>query len=160
MPRQTRWVVPLIGLLLTLTSSTSASAQVKEKVYTVLSPAQIEKTLSDMGIRFTKTQPPKVPKDWDFDFDRNNYKIRLTLGNGKLLWLTAFFPKSTLEKINQWNINAKFSRAVLDRVDDREYAIVEYQLDANGGVTENMIRQFIQRFDSEVSAFDQFLRKD
>jgi hypothetical protein len=158
MTKKTRWAVPVLGCVLLLTMLAPAGAQTKEKVYRALTPAQLETILTDMGLKFNKTQPKTQPNDYDYDFDRNNYKIRLTLSNGKLLWLSNFQPKNTLEKINQWNVQAKFSRAVLDRVGDREYAIVEYQLDAGGGVTDKMIRQFIKRFDKEVADFDAFLK--
>jgi hypothetical protein len=161
MKKRKRWAAVLLGCLaLLLVAAPPAAGQNKEKVYRKLTPEQVEGTLNDMGIKFAKTQPPKLPADFDFDFERNNYKIRLTLSNGKRLWISAFFPNAALEKINQWNINAKFSRAVLDRVKDREYAIIEYQMDAFGGTTDNMLKQFIRRFDNEVSAFDQFLRNN
>jgi hypothetical protein len=160
MTKHMRWASVLIGSALWLAVAPLAGAQNKEKVYRDLTPAQVETVLNELSVKFVKTQPPKLANDYDYDFDRNNYKIRLTLSNGKRLWISAFFPKASLEKINQWNINAKFSRAVLDRVNDREYAIVEYQLDALGGVTDNMLRQFVKRFDNEVSSFDQFLRNN
>jgi Putative bacterial sensory transduction regulator len=158
MTRQLEWAVPLAGCLLILAATAPAGAQNKEKVYRNLTTAQLETILNDMSIRFTKSQPPKPANDYDYDFERNNYKIKLTLSDGRRVWISAFFPKTALEKINQWNINAKFTRAVLDRVNDREYAIVEYQLDVRGGVTDNMLKQFIKRFDNDVAAFDQFLR--
>jgi len=158
--KPTCWAGPLLGGVLLLAAAPSAGGQNKEKVYRNLAPAQVEAILTEMGIKFAKTQPPKLANDFDYDFDRNSYKIRLTLSNSNRLWISAFFPKADLQKINQWNINAKFSRAVLDTVKDREYAIVEYQLDVFGGTTDNMVRQFIRRFDNEVSAFDQFLRSN
>jgi Putative bacterial sensory transduction regulator len=158
---QKRWASAfLVGLALLLAAAPPAAGQSKEKVYRSLTPAQVESILNEMGIKFATTQPPSLPEDFDFDFERNNYKIRLTLSKGKRLWISAFFPKAALEKINQWNINAKFSRAVLDRVKDREYAIIEYQMDAFGGTTDNMLKQFIRRFDNEVSAFEQFVRNN
>jgi len=158
MKRLTRWALVLIGCAALAWHGAPAQAQNKDKVYRKVSPAQLEGILGGMSIKFTKTQPKGLADDWDYDFDRNGFKVRFTLSNGKLLWLSAFFPKTTLEKINKWNVDAKFSRAVLDRIQDREYAIVESQLDAGGGVTEEMIRQFIRRFDEEVSKFDQYLK--
>ena len=160
MSKHMPWAPLLMGSALWLAVVPLAGAQNKEKVYRDLTPAQVEAILNDLTIKFVKTQPPKLPKDYDYDFERNNYKIRLTLSGGKLLWISALFPKASLEKINKWNIKATFSRAVLDRVNDREYAIVEYQLNVLGGVTDNMLRQFVRRFDNEVSSFDQFLQNN
>src|SRR2546430_214979 len=158
MKRVTRWALVLIAGTVLAAWATPAPAQNREKVFRSITTAQLENIFNGLGIKFTKTQPKSLPNDWDYDFDRNNFKIRFTLSNGKLLWLSAFFPKSSLEKVNAWNVQAKFSRAVLDRIQDREYAIVESQIDAGGGVTDDMIRQFIRRFDDEVSRFDQFIK--
>ena|SRR5438105_1993176 len=158
MNRVTRWAPVLIGCAALATLAAPAQAQTKDKVYRNVTPAQLEGILNGLNIKFTKTQPKNLPNDWDYDFDRNTFKIRFTLANGKLLWLSAFFPKASLEKINAWNVQAKFSRGVLDRIQDREYAIVEAQIDASGGCTDEMIRQFIRRFDDEVSRFDQFIK--
>src|SRR5262249_15931748 len=109
MKRVTRWALVLIAGALLAAWATPAPAQSKEKVYRSITTAQLENIFNGLGIKFTKTQPKNLPNDWDYDFDRNNYKIRFTLSNGKLLWLSAFFPKSSLEKINAWNVDAKFS---------------------------------------------------
>jgi hypothetical protein len=161
MTKMRRWALLLIGCLALGAWSGQAVGQTKEKVYRSITPAQMENILADMGVKYTKTQPKNLPNDWDFEFKRNGFDVRFTVSQGTVLWLSAFFPKpakESLEKINQWNVEAKFSRAVLDRVADRDYAVVETQLDGAGGVTENMIKQFIRRFDDEVSRFDRFIK--
>jgi Putative bacterial sensory transduction regulator len=160
MTKLLRWAVPLLGWLVLLAAAAPGSAQVKEKIFRSLTPAQVEGILNDMNIKFKKTQPADGPKTYNFQFERNTYEIHLSLNDGKRLWIMAFFPRAPLETINKWNINAKFSRAVLDRVNDKELAIVEYQIDVNGGATESMVKQFIARFDNEVARFDQFLRNN
>ena len=58
----------------------------------------------------------------------------------------------------QWITDRRRSwEARLDRLGDREFAVIEYQVDASGGVTQEMIRQMIRRFDEEVLRFEQFL---
>jgi hypothetical protein len=161
MTPQARWFFPLAACLALLAACTApAAAQQKDTIYRNLKPDQIEQILKDMNIVYKKSQPPNLPDDYDYDFERNSFKIRFTLSKGKLLWISAVFPKAKLETINNWNVQAKFSRAVLDRSGDREFAVVEYQLDAFGGVTYEMIRQAIRRFDTEVANFDQFLKKN
>jgi hypothetical protein len=159
MMKQASWAVSFVGMILLATGS-QAVGQTKDKVYRTLTPAQIETAMKDMNIKFTKTPTPKRDTELNYDYDRNSFKIRLTVSDGKRLWLSALFPKVSLETINKWNINATFSRAVLDTVKGKEYAVVEYQLDGNGGCTEGMLKQFIRRFDEEVSAFDQFVRSN
>jgi hypothetical protein len=161
MTSRAQGILPLAGCLaLLLTCAAPAGAQEKTTIYKIITPEQIEQILKDMNITFKKSQPPNLKEDYDYDFDRNNYRYRFTLSKGKLLWLSVAFPKATLEQINGWNVNAKFTRAVLDRVGDREVAFVESQLDANGGVTVDMIMQFIRRFDDDVPRFDQHLKKN
>jgi hypothetical protein len=155
-----RWMVPLAASLVLMAEAVPADAQVKEKVYHNLTPAQVEGALTDIGIQFTKTQPPDSPNTYNFKFERNTYEIHLSLNKGNRLWVMAFFPKAPLETINKWNINAKFSRAVLDKVNDKDLSIIEFQIDVLGGATEAMLKQFITRFDSEVARFDQFLRNN
>src|SRR5580765_5575473 len=103
-----RWTGPLICCLLVLGIGTPVSSQTKEKVYRNFAPDQVDKLLNDMGIKSTRGTDPMVQNQHFFDFERNKYKIRLTLYKGETLWLTAYFPKTTLDKINEWNVNAKF----------------------------------------------------
>jgi hypothetical protein len=137
-----------------------AGAQNKEKIFHDISPDHMEDLLKEMGVKYKKSQPPKFPNDFDFDFERNNYDIRLTIRKGLLVWIAANFPPLPPAKINEWNQKAKFSRAVQESVGGRDYAVIEYQLYAGSGVTDNILKQFIKRFDDEVVRFDQFARKD
>jgi hypothetical protein len=158
MRKQAPGALALLGCVLLLTWPAPAAAQ-KEKVYHTVTPTQLEAVLADLAIKYQKSQPKGLPDDYDYDFDRNGFKYRLQLQRGKVVWIMVFFPKATLEKVNDWNVNAKFSRAVLDRVGDRDYAIIESQLNADNGLTDNRLRQFFKRFDGEVTSFDTFLKK-
>jgi hypothetical protein len=42
---------------------------------------------------------------------------------------------------------------------EKDTISLEAQLDCVGGVTDNIIRQFIQRFDGEVAQFNKFITK-
>jgi hypothetical protein len=158
MTRMTRWALLLAGCAVLATWPLAAGAQTKEKVFRSISPDQVGTILTDLNIKFTKKQPKDLPKDVDFEFSRNNFEIRLTVRDGKMLWISAYFPKATLEKINAWNVNVKFSRAVIVQIDNKSYSVVEAQLDVSGGSTENMVKQFIRRFDEEVTNFDRYLQ--
>jgi Putative bacterial sensory transduction regulator len=159
MKKVARWSWLGMAALAVLAPAGATTAQTKEEIFHSVQAKQIESIFNELDIKFVKNQPKQAPDDTDFDFERKGFKIRFTLSKGKMLWLSSYFPKAPLERLNQWNVNAKFSRALLDRVGDREYSIVEWQLDAAGGVTKNMIRQFIARFEDEVVRFDQFLSK-
>jgi hypothetical protein len=156
--RITGWSL-FLALGMTAALSPPAAGQTKDKVYRVLTPDQVGAILTDAKIKFTKSTPSGAPTDTDFDFKHNNYGILLTLRDGKMLWISSYFPETTLKKINDWNIDAKFSRAVLVSQNKKTHAVVEAQLDVAGGCTENMIRRFLESFGQEVAAFDEFLKK-
>ena len=50
--------------------------------------------------------------------------------------LDAVFRKLPFDRINEWNRNAKFSRAVLQTSPKGDYTTLESNLDLIGGVTE------------------------
>jgi hypothetical protein len=152
-------VLPIASAILLVAQPGSIGAQAKEKVYRSVNARQLEDILNDLSIKFRKSQPENLPEDYRFQFERGGFTVLFTLSKGKVLWLSASFPRVPLEKINQWNEKAKYSRAILSRQKDQEFTIVEWQLDAGGGVTDNMIRQFIKGFHEEVSNFDSFIGK-
>jgi hypothetical protein len=158
MIRLTRGALGLAGCMILATASPPAGAQTTEKVYHSFTPEQVASLLTDLEIKFTKNQPKDNPRDVDFEFRRKNFDLRLTVREGKMLWIAAYFPKTTLEKINDWNVKAKLSRAVLVHIASKDYAAVEAQLDVGGGCTENMAKQFIRRFDEDVANFDRFVQ--
>jgi hypothetical protein len=130
----------------------------KEKVYRGLPSKELESTLKDLKIAFKKA-PGNKEGTFFYDFERNNFKIRLYNYNGGDLWIDAVFPKVDLKDINRWNQDAKFSRAVLFKDGDGQSTSLENQLDCRGGVTLGMVRQFIRRFENEVQAFAKSLPK-
>ena len=133
------------------------TAQEKDEVYRNVSSDKLETLMKAMNISFKKT-PGKKDGIYFYDYERNNYKVRLQNFNGKDLWIDAIFnDKSSLDEVNQWNQRAKFSRAVLVKNNENESISLEAQLDCIGGVTDGMVRQFINRFDSEITTFVKFL---
>jgi hypothetical protein len=144
-------IVP--GLVVVLLLSSAASGQ--DKVYTSMTTEQLENLMKDMEIQFKK-MPGKNDVVF-YDFERNNYKIRMHYFAGKDLMLDALFAKFPVDKINQWNIRAKFSRAVLHKDDKGEFTALEWNLDLLGGVTDAAVKHFIKTFDQEVKDFDKFL---
>ena len=103
----------------------SASAQDKDKkdnkatVYRNVSTQKLEGILEDLKIDFNKTEG-KSKGIWFYDFERNNFKVRLHSYQGRDLWVDVVFTdKISLKEINAWNVRAKFSRAVQVKTDDR-----------------------------------------
>lgn len=129
-----------------------------KKVYRNVTPEKLEAILADLKIKFQKVKGKEEGITF-YDFERNKYKIRLHNYQGKDLWIDAHFSdKVTLDEINQWNIRAKFSRAVLLKGDENPVSL-ESQLDCVGGTTDIIVRQFIERFDGEIAQFVKFLSK-
>jgi len=149
-------VKPLTALfcLVLLFPATGRTQEEKETVYRKISSDLVEDILGDLDIRFKKAASRGT---FTYDFERNSYKIRLSNFGGRDLMLDAIFTPVSINRINTWNVRAKFSRGVIYPGDGKPYAALEYNLDCVGGVTPGTIKQFIRRFDSEVKAFDQFL---
>jgi hypothetical protein len=145
-------------LLLFVVCLIATPAQEKDKVLRSVSPAKLESVLQDMKIKYEKTagKPDGV---FAYDFDRSGSKVRLQNYQGRDLSLDVQFTDIPLKEINEWNVRAKFSRAVLLKNGDKQSTSLESQIDCQGGVTEGMLRQFIVRFDGEVKAFVQFVTK-
>jgi hypothetical protein len=152
-----RSVAALIGLAAFLVHPGTGTGQ-QEKVYRNISSEHLERILSDLNLSYKKTSGTKEGVHF-YDYEKNNFKIRLHNYNGKDLWIDALFNKIAPEEANRWNIRAKFSRAVLVKDKERETTSLENQIDCLGGVTDGMIRQFINRFDGEVSDFSKFITK-
>jgi hypothetical protein len=150
-------LIGLVGLGVWLLAGPGTA---QEKVATTVTDEKLEKIFKDLELSFKKV-PGKKKGVTFFDYVSKTYKIRLHNYEGKDLWIDALFnDKTTLEKINLWNVRAKFTRAVLLKGrDDKETISLEFQLNCQGGVTDGMIRQFIRRFDGEIKDFVEFLGK-
>ena len=154
-----KFAVVLGLLMLGWFTAAPAPAQNKDKVQRSVSSAKLESILADMKIKYDKTAG-KEDGIHCYDFERNTFRIRLHNYQGRDLWIDVRFnDQTTLKEINEWNIRAKFSRAVLLKEGDKQSTSLEAQIDCLGGITDGMIRQFIVRFDGELKSFVQFLTK-
>lgn len=132
----------------------------QDKVERSVSSAKLESILADMKIKYEKKSNAKSEGVHFYDFERSKFKVRLHNYNGRDLWIDVqFTDKISPEEVNQWNVRAKFSRAVLIKDGDKQSTSLESQMDCEGGVTDGMVRQFIRRFDGEVKTFVEFLTK-
>lgn len=123
-----------------------------QEVFKNLSPARAEKLMSGMNIEFKKTEA-KLPGIFFYDMRRQDTSVRLYLYNGKDIMLDAVFGGLPLEKVNEWNVRAKFSRLCLHKNMKGEFVTLESNLDITGGVTEETIQHFFRTFDEEIKAF-------
>jgi hypothetical protein len=129
--------------------STSAMAKPDPAgVVTQLSNAQAAAVLKRLGFEYKLAD--KDPSN--FVFTMEGYKIVL-LNYPNSLQLYAGFKsggKVTLETINTWNREKRFSRAYIDSDKD---AVIESDLDLEGGVTNESIDEFIRTFRTSLKDF-------
>lgn len=92
-----------------------------------------------------------------YDFKRKSFTMRLYHFDGKDIMLDAVFPVMPLERVNDWNIKAKFSRATLQKDARGLFITLESNLDLLGGVTEGTLKQFVLSFDDEVRLFAKYV---
>lgn len=125
----------------------------QDEVVKTLTVEQAEKLLKDRKISFKRNEPdPKGHVVFDFKKDDVAMAFYLFSG-GKDVMLDVLLPPTTLETINQWNINAKFSRACVRREGPQLVSVLESNLDLQGGVTLGAIDRFFDTFEKEVKNF-------
>ncbi len=127
-----------------------------EKIFRALTPEAAEKLLQELKIEFKKTSSKKGEEHY-FDFQRDNYKIRLTLFAKDELMLDCVFRGMPIEKVNQWNAATRLTRANWHKDASGDLTILEYGLDISGGATAGTIKQYITRFDEELKKYDKFV---
>jgi hypothetical protein len=136
-------------------ASDKAAEPVLEKVFKSMTPADAEAFLGKMEIDFKKAESKVVGTSF-YDFKRKNFTMRFYCFDGKDLMLDAVFPAMPLERVNDWNIKAKFSRATLQRDARGPFVTLESNLDLLGGVTEGTLKQFVLSFEDEVRLFAKY----
>jgi hypothetical protein len=73
--------------------------------------------------------------------------------DGKNLLLWSYVQGGSLDRVNQWNKEKRFSRAYLDGDGD---ANVEWDIDLEGGVTMEAVREGIRTFNAVVQMFKSY----
>jgi hypothetical protein len=126
-------------------------------VYKKIAPEDLEKILKGLGIEFQKRS---VGADvLLYSFVKNSRRVLLHCYDGKDLMLMSAFDTIPLVAINEWNRDAKFSRAVLDRDNKGESSTVEANLDLAGGVTDETIKHFIRRYDDDLKKYQVYVSR-
>jgi hypothetical protein len=149
-----------LGLALLAAVPARAHPQPKqdERVFRSLSADQLEDILRGQKIEFKKSENAKSPGRHYYDFKRGTVGVRLTNYNGKDLMLDAQFARGLpLEKLNDWNKKAKFSRVSLHQDAKGAFITLEYNLDVAGGITRGTVVRFLTQFDQEARDFERFL---
>lgn len=132
----------------------------QNKVYRQVPNEAIEKVLQGLELKYQKDErKDKAAAVMFFDFTRGDFTYRL-YNYGNDLWIeTVFEKKLPPEDVNRWNAETKFTRLVLIEQKEKTTLSLEAQLDCAGGVTDVVIRQYINRFDEEAKKFTKFTAK-
>ncbi len=148
--RRLGFLIVVITLILSRVPDASAQSKLPRSV----NDQTVEKILQGMQLKYTKNQrKEKEGAITNFYFKRGDASCRLT-NYGSDLWIEWQVDKKLkLDDVNRWNAQAKFSRLVLIDADKQASVSLEAQLDCLGGVTDALIRQFINRFDDEAKKF-------
>jgi hypothetical protein len=144
--------VGLTAALLLFSATLSRSQD--PSVYKKIAPQDLENILKGLGLEFQKRPVPGENAHLLYSFAKKNHRIILHYYDGKDLMLVTAFDAIPLVSINEWNQGAKFSRAVLSRDDKGEASTVESNLDLAGGVTDEIIKHFIRRFDDDLKKYE------
>jgi hypothetical protein len=128
-----------------------------EKIFNQVAGDVLEKILDDLNLKYNKTA---LPKDAGFGYEYDSKGMKMILTNyGKDIMLQAHFKKIPLDKVNKYNLDRKFIRAVAYKNPRGEHTSLESNLDCVGGVSESILRHFITVFEGEVRDFTKYVEK-
>jgi hypothetical protein len=130
-----------------------------DKAFRELTSDAAEKLLKELKIEYTKSSAKKGDEHY-YDFQRNNFKIRLTYVSPKELMLDCVFRGVPLEKVNQYNTITRVARAIWQRDNSGSFTLLEYGLDISGGATVGTLKQYLTRFDDELRTYDKFVAEN
>jgi hypothetical protein len=117
----------------------------QESVIKNASSKLMETLLNTLNINY------KEVGNGSYGFTIKGYKV-LLFNKGDDIQLCAVFSgnRVSLNRINEWNREKRFSRAYLDKDGD---AVIEADLDFDGGVTGETLLRFIAVFVQSVESF-------
>lgn len=113
-----------------------------------LTPSSAEQILLALKIDYTQLKPGI------YSFSLGGYKT-LLFNKGKNIQFYASFKKRVpLTRINEWNASKRYTRAYLDKQGD---AVLEADLDLEGGVAPGALLEFIKTWLTSVKLFTQHI---
>jgi capsule polysaccharide export protein KpsC/LpsZ len=119
-------------------------------VVSEVSTEQLQKMLESMGYEVEQ------PKEDVLQFAIEGHTA-LVINKKKNVQLYSYFKKQKkmdLKKVNEWNATKRFSRAYLDQDGD---AVIEWDIDLEGGTTAGALKESIRTYRLGVMTFVRFL---
>lgn len=123
---------------------------VAQDVVTEVSTEQLQKMLESMGYEVEQ------PKEDVLQFAIEGHTA-LVINKKTNFQLYSYFEKQKkmdLKKVNEWNATKRFSRAYLDQDGD---AVIEWDVDLEGGTTPGALKESIRTYRLGVMTFVRFL---
>jgi frataxin-like iron-binding protein CyaY len=122
-----------------------------QEVLSEVSTAQLQKLLEGMGYEVQQTKEDVL----QFAIEGHT---ALIINKKTNLQLYSYFEKKKkkmdLKKVNEWNATKRFSRVYLDQDGD---AVIEWDVDLEGGTTAGGLKESIRTYRLGVMAFVRFL---
>lgn len=143
-----RRLLPLVTAL-ALSLLIVLPAQANQTIITSTHAKQVEALLKELG--FTGT---RIDEDEDVIVMMHGRPVVIIIGsgNGRQLQMNVAFIGMgiTLEQVNAWNRNRILAKAYLDRDGD---TIFESDLDLDGGITVDRLKDWLQTFNMLIDMF-------
>jgi Putative bacterial sensory transduction regulator len=146
--RQMSLAVITVGALLVAPGFTRLVAA--QEVVTEVSTEQLRKMLESMGYEVAQ------PKEDVLEFAIEGHTA-LVINKKTNIQLYSYFQKQKkmdLKKMNEWNATKRFSRAYIDQDGD---AVIEWDVDLEGGTTAEALKESIRTYRVGVMTFVRFL---
>jgi putative sensory transduction regulator len=147
--RRVSLVAITAGALLAATGFTRPMAA--QEVVSEVSTEQLRKLLESMGYEVEQ------PKEDMLQFAIEGHTALIVNKKTNLQFYSYFKKqkkKMDLKKVNEWNATKRFSRAYLDQDGD---AVIEWDVDLEGGTTAGALKESIRTYRVGVMAFVRFL---
>ena len=122
-----------------------------QEVVSEVSTEQLRKLLESMGYEVEQ------PKEDMLQFAIEGHTALIVNKKTNLQFYSYFKKqkkKMDLKKVNEWNATKRFSRAYLDQDGD---AVIEWDVDLEGGTTTGALKESIRTYRVGVMAFVRFL---
>jgi hypothetical protein len=145
--RRVSHVVIIAGAL--LAAPAFAPRLAAQEVLSEVSTAQLQKLLEAMGYEVEQ------PKEDVLQFAIEGHSA-VIVNNKTNIQLYSYFKKKKidLKKINEWNATKRYSRVYIDRDGD---AVIDWDIDLEGGTTAGALKESIRTYRLGVMAFVRFL---
>ncbi|HEY4052666.1 MAG TPA: YbjN domain-containing protein [Terriglobales bacterium] len=137
------------------TTKPESQTAAKPELITIITLDSIQEIVRAMGFQITHDKDDKGNPNTYFSFRAEGYKVFVQVPDPDFIWLyNAFTGNVTVENINEWNADNRFSRAYVsaDKILNLDTEIV-----VKNGVTQQNIEVQIEEFRDSVAKWARFL---